>query len=322
MTQKPEIGSLDGLWTYRSLLNDPDLATAFNSLEFGRGNIEIMPGPMGVFRGRIFRYRLGTRTGRLDRLRLALVGPLPGQGDRRRGAMDLRLHWLGRPALAERCRPASGHHGLGDSHDSAFGRRAGDRQPGRCRLLVLRGSDRLTCSMASAMHGASMSRLSARDRPVVRRQSLWRSNAPALEVCQIAPPAKDKPELGECVPPAISVVLRQLGLLDLFLCDGHRPTSRSLASWGSPYLASNDAIFQIDRTGWRLNRRRFDAMMRFAAGKSTPTNFRRSPHRRIGQGRFANRPFGRGHDRPPALRSMPPAVRLSSPALSGQDHSA
>ena len=29
-----------GTWTYRSLLNDPDVNTAFNDLEFGRGTIQ------------------------------------------------------------------------------------------------------------------------------------------------------------------------------------------------------------------------------------------------------------------------------------------
>jgi len=54
MALRPEIGSLDGLWTYRSFLNDPDLATGFDKLEFGRGTIEVVAAPMGVFRGRIF----------------------------------------------------------------------------------------------------------------------------------------------------------------------------------------------------------------------------------------------------------------------------
>lgn len=40
--QRPNIGDLTGHWTYRSLLNDPDLATAFNDLEFGRGTIQIV----------------------------------------------------------------------------------------------------------------------------------------------------------------------------------------------------------------------------------------------------------------------------------------
>ena len=54
MTQSPNVGSLVGKWTYRSLINDPDLATDFDKLEFGRGNIEIDEAPMGVFKGRIY----------------------------------------------------------------------------------------------------------------------------------------------------------------------------------------------------------------------------------------------------------------------------
>jgi hypothetical protein len=54
VSYKPEIGSLVGVWTYRSFLADPDLATAFNALEFGRGNIRVDDAPFGVFRGRIF----------------------------------------------------------------------------------------------------------------------------------------------------------------------------------------------------------------------------------------------------------------------------
>ena len=54
MAQSPNIGSLVGTWTYRSLLNDPDVSTAFNQLEFGRGNISIEDAPMGVFKGRIY----------------------------------------------------------------------------------------------------------------------------------------------------------------------------------------------------------------------------------------------------------------------------
>ena len=54
MSQLPNIGSLEGLWTYRSFLNDPDLTTAFNNLQFGLGTIEIDSAPMGVLSGRIF----------------------------------------------------------------------------------------------------------------------------------------------------------------------------------------------------------------------------------------------------------------------------
>ena len=52
--QKPNIGDLTGIWTYRSVLNDPNLARDFNDLEFGRANIEIASAPMGVLIGRIY----------------------------------------------------------------------------------------------------------------------------------------------------------------------------------------------------------------------------------------------------------------------------
>jgi hypothetical protein len=45
---------LVGTWTYRSFLNDPDVATAFDKLEFGRGNIRVDPGAMNEFKGLIY----------------------------------------------------------------------------------------------------------------------------------------------------------------------------------------------------------------------------------------------------------------------------
>jgi hypothetical protein len=54
MSFTPEIGSLAGTWTYRSLVNDAKLDTPFDQLEFGRGTIEIAHSPMGIFTGRIF----------------------------------------------------------------------------------------------------------------------------------------------------------------------------------------------------------------------------------------------------------------------------
>ena len=53
MSQTPNIGNLKGKWTYRSFLNDPDLSTQFNDLEFGRGTITIDDAPMGVLQGTI-----------------------------------------------------------------------------------------------------------------------------------------------------------------------------------------------------------------------------------------------------------------------------
>ena len=49
MSDNPFVGH----WTYRSLLNDPDVNTDFNSLEFGRGTIEIAEAPMQLLAGTI-----------------------------------------------------------------------------------------------------------------------------------------------------------------------------------------------------------------------------------------------------------------------------
>jgi hypothetical protein len=49
MHDNPLVGS----WTYRSFLNDPDIGTAFNDLEFGRGTIIIEEGPMAALKGTI-----------------------------------------------------------------------------------------------------------------------------------------------------------------------------------------------------------------------------------------------------------------------------
>ena len=54
MSEELNSNILVGTWTYRSFLNDPDLATQFNNLEFGRGNIEIETAPMNEFKGRIY----------------------------------------------------------------------------------------------------------------------------------------------------------------------------------------------------------------------------------------------------------------------------
>src|SRR5262245_5558813 len=42
-----------GTWTYRSLLNDPDVSLDFDKLEFGRGTIEIQETDPNVLTGTI-----------------------------------------------------------------------------------------------------------------------------------------------------------------------------------------------------------------------------------------------------------------------------
>jgi hypothetical protein len=53
MSQTPDIGSLTGVWTYRSFHNDPDLNTPYDQYLFGSGYLTIDDAPSGVFRGNI-----------------------------------------------------------------------------------------------------------------------------------------------------------------------------------------------------------------------------------------------------------------------------
>ena len=43
-----------GTWTYRSLLNNPDLSADFNSLEFGRANLRFEQAGPGIIKGIIY----------------------------------------------------------------------------------------------------------------------------------------------------------------------------------------------------------------------------------------------------------------------------
>ncbi len=54
MSSQSDGNVLVGTWTYRSFINDPDVSTAFNDLEFGRGNIRIDAVPMNEFKGLIY----------------------------------------------------------------------------------------------------------------------------------------------------------------------------------------------------------------------------------------------------------------------------
>jgi len=49
MSDNPFVGH----WAYRSLLNNPDLSVDFNTLEFGRGTIEIVEAPLQTLVGTI-----------------------------------------------------------------------------------------------------------------------------------------------------------------------------------------------------------------------------------------------------------------------------
>jgi 2-polyprenyl-6-methoxyphenol hydroxylase-like FAD-dependent oxidoreductase len=89
--------------------------------------------------------------------------------------------------------------------------------------------------------------------------------APGLRVCIADAPCADGLRVGETVPPQIEPLLRHLGLWPAFAADRHRPSYRTVSAWGGPELVSNEFLFQTRQVGWRLDRARFDAMMRTAA---------------------------------------------------------
>lgn len=53
LVHNPLVRPLEGTWTYRSFINDPDIAKAFNDFEFGRGELTIDSFTPGSFSGRL-----------------------------------------------------------------------------------------------------------------------------------------------------------------------------------------------------------------------------------------------------------------------------
>lgn len=71
--------------------------------------------------------------------------------------------------------------------------------------------------------------------------------------------------VGEALPPAARPLLRDLGVLDRFLADGHLPSYGNLSLWGSDRPQEHDHIFDPNGHGWHLDRARFDVLLRGAA---------------------------------------------------------
>ncbi|MCO7610670.1 NAD(P)/FAD-dependent oxidoreductase [Pseudomonas chlororaphis] len=72
--------------------------------------------------------------------------------------------------------------------------------------------------------------------------------------------------IGESLPGAAAVLLRRQGLLERFLADGHALRGASVSVWESPQPVWFDALRDPNGPGWHLDRVRFDAMLRNAAG--------------------------------------------------------
>jgi flavin-dependent dehydrogenase len=71
--------------------------------------------------------------------------------------------------------------------------------------------------------------------------------------------------VGEALPPWARPLLRDLGVLDRFLADGHLPCHGNLAAWGGGEVHATDFVRTPHGHGWHLDRARFDALLRDAA---------------------------------------------------------
>jgi flavin-dependent dehydrogenase len=72
-------------------------------------------------------------------------------------------------------------------------------------------------------------------------------------------------KVGESLPPAITPLLRELGVLDRFKSDQHLISCGNESSWGGASLESSAFIQDANLQGWHVDRARFDAMLRDAA---------------------------------------------------------
>ncbi|KJK55582.1 oxidoreductase [Saccharothrix sp. ST-888] len=95
------------------------------------------------------------------------------------------------------------------------------------------------------------------------------------------------PKIGESLPSAARVLLRDLGAGDRPVSDGHLPCYANLSSWGSPALDRLDFIRDPNGPGWHLDRRRFDRVLREEARAAGAEMAERTSVRRV-----ARRPEG------------------------------
>ncbi|MFF0410470.1 tryptophan 7-halogenase [Kitasatospora sp. NPDC004745] len=78
----------------------------------------------------------------------------------------------------------------------------------------------------------------------------------------LADAATGAPSVGEALPAAARVLLRDLGAEDLLDGRHHLPCRANLSAWGSAELAAQDSIHDPHGHGWHLDRARFDRGLR------------------------------------------------------------
>ncbi|WP_328952962.1 tryptophan 7-halogenase [Kitasatospora purpeofusca] len=78
----------------------------------------------------------------------------------------------------------------------------------------------------------------------------------------LADAATGPPPVGEALPAAARVLLRDLGAQDVLDERDHLPCYANLSAWGSDDLAAQDSVLDPHGHGWHLDRGRFDRELR------------------------------------------------------------
>ncbi|HTP31042.1 MAG TPA: FAD-dependent oxidoreductase [Candidatus Acidoferrales bacterium] len=89
--------------------------------------------------------------------------------------------------------------------------------------------------------------------------------------CRVAVLDKSRPGpfcVGETLPPQASPVLAELGLLDAFLAQNHRPAPGIVSAWGGAEPAVTDFLFSPYGSGWHIDRAAFNRLLGTAAGEA------------------------------------------------------
>jgi flavin-dependent dehydrogenase len=79
---------------------------------------------------------------------------------------------------------------------------------------------------------------------------------------------RNRPSMGETLPPVANALLNRLGLANRFSKERHLPVEGLVSIWGgsAPYV--NDFFVSAQGLGWNLNRTQFDAMLLDEAEKA------------------------------------------------------
>lgn len=86
-------------------------------------------------------------------------------------------------------------------------------------------------------------------------------NAGIQEVTIIDNSKGGKFHIGESIPPDMNLLLKQLGIYESFLKEGHEPCYGSCSYWGSPLRGYNDSMLSPHGHGWHLDRSKFNQFL-------------------------------------------------------------